>query len=208
MTTWTTLSRRSGTSVLKLPDVTLLLLTSKDWYGATVAMGACQQKVEFGGAKIVWDCNIRSVDDWNRAVIRDLYKYCDTSHMLLIHQDGYVKNPDAWDPEWLKLDYIGSPWPLPQDDFSYRTPKGELVRVGNSVSLRSRALMELVSHRPHLRHYGNRNEDGQVCVWERDWLVKMGCKFGTFEQALRFGKEWELPEHEGLPEPFIFHSTT
>ena len=64
--------------------------------------------------------------------------------------------------------------------------------------------MDLVATRPMEYHYGNNNEDGQICVWERDWLEQQGCKFATFEQALKFGKETELPENKNL-ETFIRH---
>lgn len=191
--------------MLHLPDVTLLLLTSTDWYGALEAMSACQQKVKFGGAKIVWDDSIKSVDDWNRKVIADLYKYCDTSHMLLIHQDGYVRDEAMWDPEWLKLDYIGSPWPLPVDDYSYRDEAGDIQRVGNSVSLRSRRLMKAISSRPCGYRYGNNNEDGWIACHNRKWLERQGMRFGTYGQALKFGMEWRMAEHGDST--FIFHDT-
>ena len=78
------------------------------------------------------------------------------------------------------------------------------MRVGNSVSLRSKKLMDLVATRPMEFHYGNNNEDGQICVWERDWLEEQGCKFATLEQAVYFSKENELPENKGI-KTFAFH---
>lgn len=190
--------------MIELPNVTLIALTNQDFEGHKLAINKSCQLINFGAVKLIWDEKIKSIDDWNKKVIYDLPKYIDTTHALLIHADGYVVHPELWNPEWLKLDYIGSPWPLPHDDFSYRTPSGKLVRVGNSVSLRSKKLMDLVATRPMEYHYGNNNEDGQICVWERDWLEEQGCKFATFEQALKFGKEHNLPENMKL-NTFVFH---
>jgi len=190
--------------MLKLPEVTLVCITNKDFESHKKALDKSSEGIEWGARKIIWDEGITGISNWNEKVIQDLYKYVDTTHMLLYHQDGYVINPELWDDSWLELDYIGSPWPLPTDSYSYRTPSGKLIRVGNSVSLRSKKLMELVSTRPIELHYGNNNEDGQICVWERDWLESQGCKFATFEQALKFGKEAPLPENIGL-KTFVFH---
>ena len=62
---------------------------------------------------------------------------------MLIHDDGFVVNPDSWQDDFLNYDYIGAPYPLPQDNFSYRDIDGNLIRVGNSVSLRSKKLLDL-----------------------------------------------------------------
>ncbi len=191
--------------MLKLPDVTLICLTNRDFEGHKRAIDRSCEQIEFGAVKLIWDEKCTSIDIWNEKIIKELYKYVDTSHALLIHQDGYVIHPELWNPEWLKLDFIGAPWPLPTDDYSYRDEDGGLVRVGNSVSLRSKRLMELVASRPMEYHYGNNNEDGQICCWNRKWLELNGCKFATLEQAVHFSKEHTIPENYGLP-TFAFHS--
>lgn len=188
-----------------LPEVTLICLTNKDFEGHKKAIDKSCEEIEFGGVKLIWDEDIKSIDDWNRKIIFDLPKYVDTKFALLIHADGYVSKPDLWNDEWLSYDYIGAPWPLPSDGYSYLTPSGELVRVGNSVSLRSKKLMDLVATRPMEYHYGNNNEDGQICVWEREWLESQGCKFAPLEVAIHFSKEHEIDENKGL-DTFMFHS--
>jgi hypothetical protein len=53
--------------------------------------------------------------------------------VLLVQWDGYVCNPDAWDPAFLDCDYIGAKWFWHND----------AMRVGNGgFSLRSRRLLE------------------------------------------------------------------
>jgi hypothetical protein len=209
---------------IELPQVTLITYTDQDIKGHHKALLKSMEGINFGKVilcspqndSVSWNQGgkdfvfhkqiepIGSIDEWNRRIIFDLPRFIETSHALLIHQDGYVINPTLWNPEWLELDYIGAPWPLPQDDYSYRSESGKIQRVGNSVSLRSKKLMDLVATRPMEYHFGNNNEDGQICCWNREWLESQGCKFATFEQALHFGKEHTLPENENL-ETFLFH---
>lgn len=190
---------------LKLPNVTLICLTNKDFDGHKFAIDMSTVGIEFGAVKLIWDEKCTSIDEWNRKIIQDLYKYVDTSHALLIHADGYVLDPDLWKPEWLEYDYIGAPFPLPTDDYSYRTPSGKLVRVGNSVSLRSRKLMELASKREWKSYYGNTNEDGFITCHNREWLEEQGCKFAPLDVAVHFSKEHTIPENE-LLDTFMFHA--
>lgn len=192
-------------SKLQLPNVTLICLTNRDFEGHKKALDKSCEGIEFGAVKLIWDEKCNSIDEWNRRIIQDLWEYVDTTHVMLIHADGYVIHPELWNPEWLELDYIGAPWSLPKDNYSYKDEKGELQRVGNSVSLRSLKLMHLASTRKWKSYYDNTNEDGFICCHNRQWLESKGCKFGTFEQALNFGKEHELPEHKGR-DTFCFHS--
>lgn len=192
-------------SKLNLNDITLVLLTSRDLEGAKRAIDKSCEGIDFGDVKLIWDKNISGIDEWNRKIIQELPNYIKTSHALLIHQDGYVINPELWNPEWLNLDYIGAPWPLPKDDFSYRDESGKIQRVGNSVSLRSLVLMRLVQTQDWKPYYGYTNEDGFICCHNRKFLESKGMKFATFEQALSFSKEHELPENKDL-KTFAFHS--
>lgn len=191
--------------MLKLPNVTLICMTGQDEEAHLKALADSSMGIKFGGKKLVFDKGIKSIDDWNYKIIYDLYKYVDTSHALLIHPDGGVKNPELWNPEWLNYDYIGAPWPLPTDNYSYRDEEGEIVRVGNSVSLRSKKLMERVSKFPWKSYHGNTNEDGFIAVHHRKELEREGFKFAPLEVAIHFSKEHEIPENVGL-DTFAYHS--
>lgn len=193
-------------SMLKLPNITLICLTNKDFEGHREALRKSCEGIEWGGVKLIWDEKIQGIDDWNYKIIYELWRYVDTDYAMLIHADGYVINPDMWNPEWLEYDYIGAPWPLPQDSFSYQDDKGELVRVGNSVSLRSRNIMAIPFNAGFQwkSYYGNTNEDGFLCCHNRTVLEYMGCKFAPLEVAIHFSKENEIPENVGL-KTFAFH---
>lgn len=195
--------------MIKLPKVTLIALTGlfyKTEEHKKAIENSCKG-IEFGDVKLINDGKIKTIDDWNKAVIYDLHKYIDTEFCLLIHSDGYVINPELWNPRWLRYDYIGAPWPLPQDDYSYRTETGELIRVGNGVSLRSKKLCALPTmlKLPWQSYYGNTNEDGFLCVHNKYILERYGCKFAPLEVAKYFSKEHEIEDNRGI-ETFVFHA--
>lgn len=192
-------------SKLNLPSVTLICLTNNDFEGHKRAIDKSCEKINFGAVKLIWDEKCTSIDEWNRRIIQDLYKYVDTTHAMLIHADGYIEHPELWNPEWLEYDYIGAPWPLPTDNYSYKDERGNLQRVGNSVSLRSTKLMVLASGRPWKSYYGNTHEDGFICCHNRQWLEGKGIKFAPLEVAVHFSKEHDIEENYNL-NTFAFHS--
>lgn len=195
-------------SKLQLPNVTLIALTDHKFEEHKSALDFMCKSIEFGEAKIIFDQSINhDVNNWNRKIVYDLWKYVDTDYCFLFHGDGYIIHPELWNSEWLKLDYISAPFPLPSDDFSYRDVHGNIQRVGNSVGLRSRKLLKLPSElkmewKPY---YGYTNEDGFISVHNRHLFEEHGCTFGTFEQSLDFGREFNLPEHENR-DTFCFHT--
>jgi len=192
--------------MIKLPNVTLIAISGLGYETKEniESLKKASEKIEFGAVKYIQDDKIKSIDDWNRAVIFDLHKYIDTSHCLFMHADAEIIHPELWDDEWLKLDFIGSPWPQPRWDGEFKDTLGIVQNVGNSVGLRSKELLNLVSTQSMEYHYGNNNEDGQICIWLRAWLEKKGMRFATFEQALKFGKEHELPENKDI-KTFLKH---
>lgn len=198
--------------MLKLPNVTLVALTNKDFEGHKKALELSSIGIEWGARKIIWDDTIKDIDDWNRKMIYELTDYVQTDFAMVIHADGYVIRPDLWKTEFLDYDFIGAPWPLPQDNYSYRTSSythklGELIRVGNSVSIRSKRILDLprklgLEWKPY---YGNTNEDGFLCVHNRDILHSHGIKYAPLDIAKHFSKEHKIEENEGI-ETFAFHS--
>lgn len=193
--------------MLSLPSITLIALTGKDVAAHELAIAKSCEGIEWGAVKLIVDYKLNSIDAWNKAVIYELWKYVDTDFCMLIHADGYVIRPDLWLDEFLDYDYIGAPWPMPTDTYSYLTPEGELVRVGNSVSLRSKKLLGLpyALDIPWKPYYGNTNEDGFLCVHNRKQLEKWGVNFAPLSVAKYFSKEHSIPENDGL-DTFAFHS--
>lgn len=192
--------------MLSLANVTLVAVTDIDRKGCWEALEKSSEGIEWG-ATLLLQPKLGSIDAWNKYIIYELHKYIQTDFAMLVHADGYVVRPDLWREEYLDYDYIGAPWPLPQDSYSYRTPQGELIRVGNSVSLRSKKILELPTTLglEWKSYYGNTNEDGFLCCHNRDILIRNGVSFAPLEVAKYFSKEHEIPENQGI-ETFSFHT--
>jgi hypothetical protein len=207
--------------MLNLENVTLIAFTSVKIDKTIKALEHSCKGIKFGAVKLVSDikpdnlpspieheyCDkMSNIDEWNYAVIYKLGKYIETEFAILIHDDGFIVNPDSWRPEFLDYDYIGAPWPLPKDDFSYRDITGEIIRVGNSVSLRSKKLIDLpvkinLEWKPFHGYY---NEDGFICVNNRHVYKEHGMKFADIDVAKYFSHEMMIPEIENI-KPFAFH---
>ncbi len=190
---------------INLPQVTLIAYTGRDIDAHKKALDYSCRGINFGAVKLI-EKHSETIDDWNKAIVYDLGDYVDTEFALLIHQDGFVVNPEMWNNDWLNYDYAGSPWPMPQDDYSYRDVNGTIQRVGNSVGLRSKKLLDLPKklNMEWKSYYGNTNEDGFISVHNRHLFEQQGCKFMPFEEAIYFARETPLPENYYL-EPFMFH---
>ena len=193
--------------MIQLPNITLIALTNRDFEGHKKALDKSCEGIEWGGVKLIWDEKCNSIDEWNRKVIFDLWKYVDTDYAMLIHADGYVINPHCWNDKWLEYDYVGAPWPLPKDDHSYRDVEGNIIRVGNSVSLRSKNIMQIPSFYDFewKSYFGNTNEDGYLCCHNKIALEALGVRFAPLEVAKYFSKEHEIPENKDI-KTFAFHA--
>lgn len=151
-----------------------------------------------------------NVGEWGRFVVFDLYKYIDTDYIILIHADGFIVNPDSWRDEFLEYDYIGAPWPLPKDNFSFRDYYGNIIRCGNSVSLRSKKMLNLPSELKLDWESAKDiffHEDGFLCVKNRHILQAEGIKYAPLSIAAHFSRERTLAENKNI-EPFLFHQWT
>lgn len=204
--------------MLRLPLVTLISVSTKDVEQAAESIRKSCEGIEWGAVKLVShyrpenlpdSCSyihteeFLSIDDWNKYIVYELFKVIDTEFCMLIHPDGYVIHPEMWRDEFLHYDYIGAPW---IKDECFRADTGELVRVGNSVSIRSKKLLEVpVKAGIEWRaHQGNYNEDTFICVHNRSVFEAHGCVYASIEIARYFSHEIPVPETEGIV-PFAFH---
>lgn len=219
--------------MLNLPTVTLVSLAAVNYEGTLDAITKSMESIEFASVKMItpttpaalpngvtWnECTplrLRApgIDDYSHYCLYDLWRHVETAHCLVIQADGYVINPDQWDPGFLEYDYIGAPWPIRKN--SYIDPFGVPQRVGNGgFSLRSKKLLELpqkvdvpwqVNASDFYNHMGANllNEDGNICVHNRHIFEANGCRFAPVEVAVRFSQEHKIPEARGVT-PFGFH---
>jgi len=207
--------------MIDLPNVTLIAITSVKIPQTIKALQYSCRGINFGSVKIVSDIvpdnlpdgiehrfieKMSNIDEWNYSIIYKMGDYIDTDYAILIHDDGFIINPEMWRDEFLNYDYIGAPWPIPNDDFSFRDINGELIRVGNSVSIRSKKLIDLpvklgLEWKPF---HGFYNEDGYICVNYRHIYKEHGMKFADIDIAKYFSHESIIPEIQGIA-PFAFH---
>lgn len=208
--------------MLDLRNITLVALTSVRIEETIKALLYSSKEITFGKVKLLSDIKPKdlpnkiifeetekssNIDEWNYNIIYNLPKHIDTEYIILIHDNGFIVNPSSWKKEFLDYDYIGAPWPLPKDNFSYRDVYGNLIRVGNSVSLRSKKLLD-VANKLNLEwkdFHGYTNEDGFICVNYRHKYIEEGCKFAELDIAKYFSHEHHLMEFENI-EPFAFHN--
>ncbi|MFD2145283.1 DUF5672 family protein [Mucilaginibacter antarcticus] len=196
-------------------------MASKDIRATAKALHYSSKDIEFGDVLLIshskpfflnkkirfeYTSKTKSIDEWSYKIVYDLNTYINTDYIMLIHSDGFVVNPGMWQDDFLNYDYIGSPWPLPADDYSYRDSFGNIVRVGNSVSLRSKRLLELPSkiNMPWEPFHGFYNEDGFICAKNKHIFEQHGIKYAPIDVAKYFAHENMIPEVKGI-KPFAFH---
>lgn len=163
--------------LLSLPDVTLFGIDAHDPKGITRAAHICAENVDFGAVKIITERLFSGREAYSQFCIKDMAKYIETSHVLIIHADGFIQNPLAWDNDWLQYDYIGATW-------WYKDGKN----VGNGgFSLRSKKLLDIISE---LDIKDCHPEDDVICRRLRPMLEsEYGIKFATEDVANRFSIE-------------------
>ena len=208
--------------MINLPNITLVALTSVRLPQTIKALEYSTKDINFGSVKLLSDIKpdtlpdfisfeftekSSTIDEWNYNIIYNLPNHIETEFALLIHDNGFVVNPSSWKDEFLDYDYIGAPWPLPNDNFSYRDIDNNLIRAGNSVSLRSKKLLDIpkkfnLEWKPF---HGFTNEDGFICVNYRHKYIEGGCKFADIGIAKYFSHESMIPEIKGI-DPFAFHN--
>ena len=212
---------------LQLPMVTLVAMTSVN-VGATIrAMQYSRRGIDFGDCVLITDRKprmlprgiryahidrLKSIDDFNYHMVYDLGDYIRTDFCCIVHADGFVVHPECWQDAFLEYDYIGAPWPLPPegDTTTYRDRDGQICRVGNSVGIRSKRLLDFpkAAQIPWEGEYAYGrmwyHEDGFLCCKIRHLLEAEGMRIAPLSVARYFAHEHMIPEVEGIT-PFAFH---
>lgn len=206
---------------LQLPNVTLMCMTSVNVMESVKAMVYSMEQIDFGDAVFIshkkpiylpgkirfsYTSKLTDIDCFNYKMIYELTDHIHTDYVMIVHADGFVVNPKMWRDEFLDYDYIGAPWPDPHDDFTYRDINGNLCRVGNSVGIRSKKLLDFPrqANLPFEADHGYFHEDGFLCVKNRHLIEAAGMRIAPLEVAKYYSHETMIPEIEGIT-PFAFH---
>lgn len=208
--------------MINLNNITLVSVSSIKIDRIIKILNFCSQKIKFADIKFITDkevinnnnnikiikCDIiDNIDKYSKYIVYDLHKHIETDFALIVQEDGFIINPESWKNEFLQYDYIGAPWPIPTDNFSYKDPFNNIIRVGNGgFSLRSKKLLSLPSqlNLPWIPYHGFYNEDGFFCIHNKHIFEQYGCKFADIDIAKYFSHEVQIPEINGIT-PFGFH---
>lgn len=111
--------------MLKLPDVTLVLIETREHDLAQAALEDCERRAEFGDVLVFTDRpaqfiradrRVVTVPDWpekigwSRCFWYEVPLHLRTSHALGIQWDSWIVKPEMWRDEYLRYDYTGAPW--------------------------------------------------------------------------------------------------
>jgi hypothetical protein len=199
----------------KLPSVTIIGIDCVDAARLQDAMDICEAKIEFGKSKLLTSLNIddvrlvkipaiNTIEEYSRFCIEELYKYVYTDFALIVQHDGFILNPESWENEFLKYDYIGAPW-LAKGLSDLPTNLTDDWIVGNGgFCLRSKKFLDLSAQLSKAGLLPEKHpEDFAVCVLYRDIFEREGIKYAPEDVAKRFSIEGE----EGLvfDQQFGFH---
>jgi len=143
---------------------------------------------------------------YNLFLFHCLNRFIDTEYVLIVQDDGWIINGQAWDDEYFEYDYIGAPchaalidgnlhknytW-VKHVDKNYRY----IVQNGG-VSLRSKKMLNLPTQIGLV--FPNGNEDVIISSIYKDQLMKHGINFANTEQALHFSVEYLGPKiHDNI----------
>lgn len=207
---------------IKLKSVTLLGIDCINLDRIKQTIEICLKHFEFAEIKILTSLSssdshniykinpINSTEEYSSFVINELYKYVDTTHVLIVQYDGFILNPAAWTDEFLNYDYIGAPWLVANwsvDKYDFPVELLGKYVVGNGgFSLRSKKLLSLTAK---LSKQGKLNkyhpEDVAICVYYREFMEKQGIKFAPINLAKQFSFEGESLDNYAWNTQFGFH---
>jgi hypothetical protein len=185
--------------MLNLPQVTLVMIETREHDLAQLALQDCERLVSFGDVLVLTDRmsqferagrRVIEVMDWptklgwSRCNWYDVGLHLRTSHALSIQWDSWVVDPGMWRDDYLRYDYIGAPW-------WYK----DGMAVGNGgFCLRSTRLLRFVrKHRQHLPCITDLDDD-LYCRKYRPQLEQLGFEWAPEALAIDFAFECVRPD--------------
>lgn len=144
----------NSTKKLKLPQVTLVAMTSVNVRATIKAMQYSMRGIDFGDVVLIThkkpfglpDCiryshtdKLNNIDDFNYKMVYELGSHIRTDFALIVHADGFVVHPEMWRDEFLDYDYIGAPWPLPPAGTRRHTVTGTETSAASETAPESAA---------------------------------------------------------------------
>lgn len=192
--------------MLKLPDVTLVMMDGTCPELAALSVEDSLKQVEFGetiifsptridveGARWVQSLAWCDMTAFNEYLWYAVPPQLSTRYMILSQWDSWVVDASQWTDEFLDYDYVGAPWCY--DDG---------MNVGNGCALRSLRLMRFLADNKQRFPLAQNNEDDLIC--RRYRLELEGCDFRwpPEQLAAKFSVEGSRPAADS--KHFMFHA--
>jgi hypothetical protein len=204
--------------MLDLSSTTLVCADCVDANRAVRVLNRCMQHATFGAVKFLTSLktsfpyaapipHLASLEAYSVFMLTHLHRHISTPHMLVVQRDGYIINPDKWNPDWLNYAYIG---PL----FN----QYDIVGSGG-FSFRSKAAMGAIAgwlpdwdgtpqSAARIQRGLGLYEDGIVSMRLRSQLEDKGFRFPSAETASLFAAGGNRNEDYYVERPFGFHAGT
>ena len=140
---------------------------------------------------------IENISQYNNFLLK-IGDYIESSHVLIVQDDGHIVNPDMWSDDYLIYDYIGAPWPNSYQwnkrwkkyDNKTIVSNSKKNRVGNGgFSLRSKKFLDYSSNFSDCEGFA---EDVFLCLVNYQEAISKDIKFAPFEIAKKFSYEVPL----------------
>ncbi len=184
--------------MLKLSNVTLVMIETREHGLAQLAVQDCLDRAHFADVVIFTDRphqfrdqgRIVEVEDWpekigwSRCHWQEVAPHVGTSHALSIQWDSWIVAPEMWTDEFLQYDYVGAPW-------WYK----DGMNVGNGgFCLRSTKLMRYLRKHRDRFPCTNALDDDLLCRKYRPSLQEEGFTWAPDDLALKFAFEVVRPD--------------
>jgi len=84
-------------------------MESRCWFDRTVLFSACAPPLSWSPCRLV---QIPATDEigFNTFLLKTLPHMIDTELLMLVQDDGFIIDPDLWNPAFATYDFIGAPW--------------------------------------------------------------------------------------------------
>lgn len=200
-------------SKLQLPEITLICCDGVNAERAKNVIELCKTKADFGAVKLLTHLPVesehrveimplKSLVAYSIWCLTEMHKHIDTPFGLVVQRDGWILNPQSWNPDWLNYDYIG-PLFVQHDDvgsggFSMRSKRimqAAAKRIGDWDGTEEHAQFLQVNK---ARSY----EDGVLAMtmrYDGEWNYAPPAEAAKFGQGGNKGKKYYEPY------PFGFH---
>jgi hypothetical protein len=192
---------------LNLPDVTLVMIETRQFELARMAIEDCLKHADFGdiltftnkpgefsAGRFVQVPDWPEKIGWSRCNWQEVAPHVQTSFALGIQWDSWIVDPTMWRDEFLAYDYIGAPW-------WYK----DGLNVGNGgFCIRSTRLMRFLRKHRDLFPCTTNLDDDLLCRKYRTALEDKGFTWAPEKLAWDFAFETIRPKPDSRH--FGFHA--